>query len=303
MNYTLHQLKIFLKVVELQSVTKASEALYLTQPAVSIQLKKLQDQFDVPLTEVIGRKLYVTEFGYRMAQTAQRIITEAETIDHTINQYKGLLAGKIRIAVVSTGKYVLPYFIAQFVNQHKGINFNIDVTNKSSVLRNIENNEVDFAMVSVLPENLDVEKIELMKNELHLVGNAESPYSKSRLSTKRLEELPLIFRENGSATRNVMEEFLKSKKLSLKAKLELVSNEAVKQAVIAGLGYSIMPLIGMRTELKNGQLKIIEVNGLPISTHWYLIYNKGKRLSPAAEALVTYINVEKDRIIKNYFKD
>src|SRR5210317_817575 len=144
MNYTLHQLQVFLEIVEKRSVTKASEALFLTQPAVSIQLKKFQEQFPMPLTELIGRKIYVTPFGEEIATAARKILEEVSAIDYKTNQYQGKLAGKFSIAVVSTGKYLMPYYLSDFVNAHPGIDFRMDVTNKLKVVEDLEANKVDF---------------------------------------------------------------------------------------------------------------------------------------------------------------
>lgn len=300
MHYTLHQLKIFLQIHKHKSITRAAEEMHLTQPAISIQLKKLQDQFEIPLTEVIGRQLYITDFGEKIAEVSNKILTEAEAIKTTMNEYKGLLVGKISISIVSTGKYVMPYFLNDFMQKNKGVDFAIDVTNKSRVIESLSNNETDFALVSVLPENIPIEKIELMDNKLYLVGNSTCDTSK-KLSTTDLEKLPLIFREQGSATRMAMENFLTRYQLSVNRRLELVSNEAVKQAVNAGLGYSIMPLIGLRNELKNGEMKIIPTSGLPIITSWNLIYNRDKKLSPAAKAFIKHINETKDEVIEKCF--
>ncbi len=162
MNYTLNQLRIFLKVVQNQSVTKASEELHLTQPAVSIQLKNFQDQFEIPLTEVVGRKIYVTDFGKEIAEAAEQILQQVSTIDYKTLAYKGQLFGKIKISVVSTGKYVMPYFLADFLKMHPGVELEMDVTNKNKVVKSLQNNEVDFALVSILPEKMKVEKINLM---------------------------------------------------------------------------------------------------------------------------------------------
>lgn len=299
MHYTLHQLKIFLKIHEHQSVTKAAEELYLTQPAVSIQLKRLQDQFEIPLTEVIGRQLYSTDFGKKIAEVSKTILEEAERINTTVDQYKGLLTGKIKISVVSTGKYVIPYFLQGFMNRYPSVEIAIDVSNKVKVVEDLSRNESDFCLVSLLPENIPIHKIELMENRLHLVGNAK--YEKDKVTVKDLEKLTLILREQGSATRNVMEKYLKELKLKSYKSMELVSNEAVKQAVIAGLGFSIMPLIGLKHELNNGLLKIFPLKGLPIVTNWNLIYNKGKNLGPAASELVKFISTNKGEVVKEYF--
>lgn len=157
MNYTFHQLLIFVKICETQSITRASEELFLTQPAVSIQLKKFQDQFDIPLTEPVGRRIQITDFGYEIAKVCKQIIQETKEIELKELQYKGFLAGKLSISVVSTGKYVLPYFMSDFVKKHPNIDITIDVTNKTGVIQSLLKNETDFSLVSVLPDSLNLE--------------------------------------------------------------------------------------------------------------------------------------------------
>lgn len=301
MNYTLNQLRVFAKIVELGSITKASEELHLTQPAVSIQLKNLQDQFEIPLTEVIGRKIYITDFGKEIASAAQSILQQVDEINYKTLQHKGQVVGKLKLSVVSTGKYVMPYFLTDFLNESKGVDLIMDVTNKATVIKHLENNDVDYALVSVLPKNIAVENIPLMENRLYLVGRKtnETP---AKIKLKTLENLPLIYREQGSATRQVMEKFLSDNDIHVLKKMELTSNEAVKQAVLAGLGFSIMPLIGIKNELKNGELTIIEVKGLPIITNWNLIWLKDKKFSPAAEAYKVFLQNNKSNIISKQFE-
>ena len=160
MNYTLNQLQIFLKVVQTQSVTKASEELHLTQPAVSIQLKNFQDQFDIPLTEVVGRKIYITDFGREISEAAENILNQVYAINYKTLAYKGQLTGRLKISVVSTGKYVMPFFLASFLTENPGIDLLMDVTNKNKVVESLEKNEVDFALVSILPTTLNIEKLD-----------------------------------------------------------------------------------------------------------------------------------------------
>lgn len=301
MNYTLNQLRIFLKIVQTQSVTKASEELHLTQPAVSIQLKNFQDQFHIPLTEIVGRKIYVTDFGKEIAEAAQQILDKIETINHRTLAFKGQLYGKLKISVVSTGKYVMPYFLTDYLKTHPGIELQMDVTNKSKVVKSIQNNEVDFALVSILPDKTQVDFIELMPNKLYFVGNSSNIIPKNFKIENLLENNPLLFRENGSGTRQTMEKFIQQKNLTVPKKIELTSNEAIKQAILAGLGYSIMPLIGIRREILSKELQIIPMKGLPIKTNWFLIWPKGKNHSPAATAFLEYVKNEKNTIIQEYF--
>jgi len=301
MNYTFNQLQIFLKVVKTQSVTKASQELHLTQPAVSIQLKNFQNQFDIPLTEVVGRKIYITQFGMEIAEAAEKIIDQMHNIDYKTAAYKGQLSGRLKLSIVSTGKYIMPYFLADFVKDHQSIELEMDVTNKIKVVESLENNEVDFAFVSILPENINVDYVELMQNKLFLVGSVNDSYNKNSYGKEIFSQLPLIFREKGSGTRRMMETFIETNNIAIKKRMELTSTEAVKQSIKAGLGYSIMPLIGMKNELQYGQLRIIPVSGLPLITHWSIVWMKGKNHSPVAAAFLKYVEDNKAKIIKDQF--
>jgi DNA-binding transcriptional LysR family regulator len=289
MNYTLHQLLIFLEVVKQQSITKAAAAMYMTQPALSIQLKNFQNQFDIPLTEVIGKQLYVTDFGKSIAEIAENVIQEADAIKYKTKEYSDLLAGKLRISSASTGKYVIPYFLSGFQKRYSGIDIILDVSNKTTVVQNLKDNEVDFALVSVVPEGIDIEEELLLENKIFKVSN-------KNISTK---ESPLIFREDGSATRMAMDQYYK--KAKERKSIKLTSNEAVKQAVIAGLGNSLIPLIGIKNELNNGELHIIPTKGLPIVTSWRLIWMKKKKLSPIALTYLDFLRENKEDIIQRKF--
>ncbi len=301
MNYTLNQLQIFLKIVQTQSVTKASEELHLTQPAVSIQLKNFQEQFDIPLTEVIARRIYITDFGREIAEAAENIINQVHAINYKTLAFKGQLSGRLKISVVSTGKYVMPYFLADYMKEQTSIELLMDVTNKSKVVESLENNEVDFALVSILPTSLKIEKLDLLQNKLYLVGNSIIKFKKGTNTKDMFKTLPLIFREKGSGTLQTMENFITKNNIPVIKKMELTSNEAVKQSLLAGLGYSIMPLIGIRNELYNKELHIIPFKGLPIKTTWSLIWLKGKKHSPVSVSFLNYLKKEKENIVKDKF--
>jgi DNA-binding transcriptional LysR family regulator len=301
MNYTLNQLQIFLKIAQTQSVTKAAEELHLTQPAVSIQLRNFQDQFDIPLTEVVGRKIFITDFGREVAEAAENIINQVHAINHKTLAFKGELAGRLKISVVSTGKYVMPYFLSDFMKLHPGVELVMDVTNKNKVVESLENNEVDFALVSILPKGMNIEKLDLLPNKLFLIGNSKSIFEQKDNTKDIFEKSPLIFREKGSGTRQTMESFFEKKNISIMKKMELTSNEAVKQALLAGLGYSIMPLIGLKKVLNSKELQIIPYKGLPITTMWSLVWLKGKKHSPVSAELLNYLKQHKSEIIKDNF--
>lgn len=302
MNYTLNQLRVFLKIAETESITLASEQLNLTQPAVSIQLKNFQNQFEQPLTEIIGKRIYITQFGKEIAEKISDIIQQLEDINNKTMLFKGELKGKLKISVVSTAKYIIPYFMVDFIKKNKSVELQIDVTNKNDVIQSIENNEVDLSLVSILPAKLPIETLDLLPNKVYLVGK-DLPDEKTKIFNKSIfKEIPLIFREKGSGTRQLMENYIEQNKITVFKKLELTSNEAVKQALIAGLGYSMMPVIGLKNELMNGELQILPIKGTPIKTKWSFIWHKNKNHSPIVKAFLSYIEKNKKTIIEEKFK-
>lgn len=301
MNYTLHQLQVFYKITETLSITKAAEELFLSQPAVSIQLKNFQNQFDIPLTEIVGRQIYITDFGKEIAEAAEAILNEVYAINYKTQAYKGQLSGRLKISVVSTGKYVMPYFLSDFINNNKEVELEMDVTNKTKTLKSLKNNEIDFALVSILPKDIEVESKIILENKLFLIGNKYVDINPKNDLAEYAANYPLIYREAGSATRITMENYLDQNGIKPNMKLQLTSNEAVKQSVIAGLGLSIMPLIGLKNELDKGDLKIIPVKKLPIVSSWRLIWLKGKKFSPVANAYLKYINASHEEIKNTYF--
>ncbi|MBC7511264.1 MAG: LysR family transcriptional regulator [Ferruginibacter sp.] len=302
MNFTLHQLKVFMIVVENENVTKASKELHMTQPAVSIQLKNLQAQFDIALTEVVGRKLYITDFGQELYQIANRILTEVASINYQTQNFKGMLSGRLKISVASTGKYVMPYYLKDFLQVNPNIDLLMDVTNKTKVIKSLEHNEVDFSLVSVLPETLDIEQEILLPNKLFLTSAANSEIEILKQSSKAVfDNLPLIYREEGSGTLVTMQRYFQKANIVPNVKLELTSSEAVKQAVMAGLGFSIQSILCIKNELKLKEIKIIPVKGLPLVENWRLIWLKQKKMSEVAKAFLIYIKENKASVYKKNF--
>jgi LysR family transcriptional regulator, low CO2-responsive transcriptional regulator len=292
MNYTISQLQIFDAVVENKSITRASNLLCLSQPAVSIQLKKFQEQFKFPLIEQKGRSIRITDFGYEISQIVRLILQDLGKLQLKTQEFAGLLKGKLKISTASTGKYVIPFFLTDFLAKNNDIDLSLDVTNKAKVVKSLRQNEIDLAVVSTLPSDLEVEEELLIQNKLYLLGTIANKASK----------MPLIYRENGSATRYEMEKYFSNQTDIFKKKIELTSNESVKQAVIAGIGHSILPIIGVRNELLNQSLTIIQRNDLPIITTWRIIWLKNKKHSPASEAFLGYIKKNKQQIIERYFQ-
>lgn len=303
MNFTLHQLKVFSVIVQNKSITKAAEELNMTQPAASIQLKNFQNQFDIPLTEVLGRQLYVTAFGMEIFNIAESILNQVKTIDYKTQAFKGLLSGKLRLSVVSTGNYVMPYFLNGFLKKHPQIDLVLDVSNKANVIKDLEQNNVDFALVTVSPGHIDLHEEPLMANKLHLVASASRDLDVKKAKNKTIfNRIPLIYREEGSGTRFTMQQFFAKEAISPKIKLELTTNEAIKQAVVADIGMSIVSLLSIKNELSQNELKIIPVKGLPLKSTWKLIWLKKKNLSPVALAFLNYVKQEKEQVYNDFFK-
>jgi DNA-binding transcriptional LysR family regulator len=193
----------------------------------------------------------------------------------------------------------IDYFLADYFKLNNGVDLTMDVTNYSKVIKSLLQYEIDFALISHDPDNTKFEKLDLISNELFLVGgkSIKSPSNEDKI----INDSTFLFREEGSRTRLVMENFILKNKIKIKKKIELTSNEAVKQAVMAGLGLSLMPIIGIRNEIESGLLTIIPKKGLPIQTTWRLIWLKEKKLSPIAESYLNYLAKEKQNIIKNNF--
>lgn len=302
MNFTLHQLKVFITIVENKSITKAAIELNMTQPAASIQLKNFQDQFDIPLSEVIGRQFYVTDFGKEIYEIAQEILNKTETIQYKTEAYKGLLSGKLRISVVSTGNYVMPYFLNGFLKKHPKVELVLDVSNKTNVIKDLEQNLVDFSLVTVSPSHLELNELPIMENKLVLVAAKNNSLVSNQVNEKTIfKTIPLIFREEGSGTRHTMQEFFKQEKIAPKSQLVLTSNEAIKQAVVADIGVSIVSLLSIKNELLQNEIKIIPTKGMPLTSTWKLIYLKKKELSPVAAAFLAYVTSEKENVFNQYF--
>lgn len=301
MNYSLHQLLILARVAEFQSITKAAEALHLSQPAVSIQLKKLQEQFQVPLFHIRSKKVYMTDFGHELVKTALEMADRLEALNFRAKGASGQLSGRLSLSIVSTGKYIMPYFLERFLAANPGVELRMDVTNKAGVIRSLDQSEAELALVSALPRQLKIAEFPLLQNHLFWVAGPHFDTKNTRHTTASLKNEPLIFRETGSATRAVMEQVCDRKKVGGAKELELTSNEAVKQAVMAGLGCSVMPLIGLKNELNLGDLQLVPVKGLPVVTEWRLIWLSTRPLSPVASAYLEHLKSHKTRVFEEHF--
>lgn len=302
MNFTLQQLRAFVTVVSAGSVTRAAEELHLTQPAVSMQLRGFEDGFERPLFERVGRRMDLTPFGEEVLEHAKSILAEAHSIHRKRSEQPGEWTGNLTIATVSTGKYVLPRFLAAFAADHPQVAIQLEVTNRSRVIELLENNAIDYALVSLLPERMEVESIPLVPNELHMVAPPgwRIPNPESQGFNAWLNESPLIFRESGSGTRRAFERLLASRGISTSPVWELATNEAVKQAVMAGMGVSLMSVAGFAPEKRLGLIASTPVHG-DWETGWQLVRRKGKPLTPLRSRFEDHLVSKREAIVSEHF--
>lgn len=302
MNFTLQQLRAFVTVVSAGSVTRAAEELHLTQPAVSMQLRGFEDGFERPLFERVGRRMDLTPFGREVLVGAQAILEEAQALHRKRSEVDGEWAGSLSLVSVSTGKYVLPRFLAAFAADHPQVALQLEVTNRSRVIEMLEENAVDYAFVSLLPERMEVEALALVPNELHIIAPAgwRIPNPESAAFDEWLRESPLIFRESGSGTRRAFERLLAQRGVDATPVWELATNEAVKQAVIAGMGVSLMSIAGFAQEKRLGLLASLPMNAGQ-GTTWQLIRRKGKPLTPLRALFEGHLKSSREAIVAAHF--
>ena len=290
MNVTFRQLKVFAAVARHLSFTQAARELHLSQPAVSMQIKQLEDSAGISLFEQIGKKTYLTEAGQEMYHYSRTIAQQLVEIEEVLEQLKGVSRGHLTIAVASTANYFATRLLAAFAKAHEGVSFSLDVTNRASLLRQLEQNECDVVIMGKPPENMELVTEPFMENPLVVIAPPDHPLvEKKKISMQRLQEETFVVRESGSGTRIAMERFFDEQGFQLKTGMEMTSNEAIKQAVEAGLGLGIVSTHTLALELEAKHLVVLAVEKFPILRHWYVVHRQGKRLSPVAEAFRQFV--------------
>lgn len=289
MNLSLHQLRIFSKVAEERSYTKAAQKLFMTQPAVSIQLKQLQEQIGITLIEVIGKKVHLTQAGEYLYKATHQIEETLEDVDLFFANLKGSLTGQFTMSVVSTAKYFMPHMLGAFSRLYEGIEIDLRVSNRFEVLNDVFDNRHDLYVMSQVPDDDRLEAIPFLDNPLVLAAAVDHPLRDYKvIKPADLERFPFLLREEGSGTRMMMEELFEEWNIQPKIAMQLGTNEAVKQAVMAGLGLSILSRLSIPLELQTGNISIIEMENFPLESHWYLLYQKTKELSPIAQTFIDF---------------
>ncbi len=296
---TLHQLKVFEATARHGSFTRAAEELFLTQPTVSMQVKQLTKAIGLPLFEQVGKRLYLTDAGRELFSTCQDIFENLEQLEMTVANLKGMKQGKLRLAVITTTKYFMPRLLGPFCQQYPGIDVSLTVTNHERVIERLSNNQDDLYVMSQIPDNIDVKAHPFLDNPLVVVAPQNHPLAKEKnISLKRLAEEPFIMREPGSGTRRAFQKLLDAQKLSIKVRLELGSNEAIKQAIAGGLGLSVLSRHTLLTD--NSEVTVLDVEGFPIERDWYVVYLAGKQLSVVASTFLEYLQEEATRLAEGY---
>ncbi len=287
---TFRQLKVFEAIARHGSFTRAAEELYLTQPTVSMQIKKLTDAVGLPLLEQVGKRIFLTDAGRELRDTCREIFERLSRFEMTIAEMKGLKQGHLRLAVVTTAKYFAPRLLGPFCQRYPGIDLALKVTNRERVLERLAENLDDLYIIGQPPEDLDVEYRAFLENPLVVLAPANHPLAgRRRIPLERLVQEPFLVREPGSGTRAAFERLLADHGLALNIRMELGSNEAIKQAIVGGLGLSVLSRHTLALDAAMGGLAILDVEHFPIRRHWYVAWPAGKQPSVVARTFLEYL--------------
>lgn len=287
---TLHQLKVFEAAARHSSFTRAAEELFLTQPTVSMQIKQLTKTVGLPLFEQVGRKLFLTDAGRELKATCQQVFSQLAQFEMKIADLKGVKQGNLRLAVVTTAKYVIPRLLGPFCQRYPGIDVALTVTNHDQLIDRLNDNQDDLYILTQSPENQDITSIPFLENPLVVLAPGNHPLVKERrIPISRLSEEAFIMRETGSGTRRAVQKLFDQEGVTARVRLELGSNEAIKQAVAGGLGISVLSQHTLALEEDCRQIAILDVENFPIQRHWYVIHLSGKQLSVVARTFLDYL--------------
>ena len=295
---TFRQLEILLAVYEQGSIKSAADTLFLTQPTVSMQLKKLAESIGLPLYQQVGRKLKFTDAGRATVKTARQILQSCEELDMHLSSLKGLEVGTLRLAVTTTAKYFIPHLLGPFCERYPGIDIQLTIANRRQVIERVENGSDDFYVFSHLPQDLDLEVIEFMSNDLVAIAQVDHPFTKQKVvSLQEFCQQDFLIREEGSGTRYATEAFFKKQPYQPNIKMTIASNEAIIHSVLSRLGVSILSA----HTLAFGNVydvKVINVESLPIQTHWSFSWTRSQSLSPIAKVFLNYVETEGRKMMR-----
>lgn len=300
---TLRQLQIFEVVARHLSFTRAAEELFITQPTVSIQLKQLADIVGMPLLEQVGKRIFLTDTGQELLTVVHQIFDGLSRFEMIVSDMKGVKAGKLRIAVITTAKYFVPRLLGPFCERFPGIDISLKVTNRERLLQRLEDNADDLYILGQLPEHLDMQVEPFLENPMVVLASHNHPLAgQKNIPAERIAEEPFLMRESGSGTRLATEGFFKERGLPINFRMELGSNEAIKQAVAGGLGITVLSAHTLALEKSGDELAILDVEGFPIRRQWYVAYSSGKQLSVVARTFLEFLQKESKPMADRYMQ-
>ncbi len=300
MHVTLRQLQVFESVASNLSFTQASRDLHLSQPAVSMQVRQLEEAIGLPLFEKLGKRIGLTECGREVYHYSRSIGGALQEMEEVIASLKGVNRGRLAVAVASTINYFAPRLLAAFHDAFPGIALQLDVTNREQLVQLLETDAIDIVLMGQPPDQVDVESGVFMDNPLVVVAPPSHPLTTaSNIGLDRLAREIFVMREPGSGTRQAMERFFVEHGISIRHGMQMTRNEAIKQSVRAGLGLSVVSLHTIELELATGELVILDVEGFPIERQWHLVHRRGKRLSPAARAFREFVLSEARSLVES----
>lgn len=287
---TLHQLRIFHAVAQNGSFARAAEALHLSPPTLSLQVKQLSESVGQPLFEQLGKKIYLTAAGRTLAAACEDIEARMERLGEDLAALQGVERGSVKLAILTTVKYTVPKLLGGFCAAHPGIDVAMVVGNREKLLQRLAGNEDDLYIMGQPPDQMDVVSEAFADNPLVLVAPPDHPLvGKKRIAPERLRSEPFILREPGSGTRLTSEKFFADHSVTMKNRLEVGSNEAIKQTVAGGLGLAVLSAHTVTAELALGELVQLDVRGFPLIRRWHVVVPRGKRLSAAAQAFKDWL--------------
>ena len=291
--WTLRQLDLFAAVARTGSLTRAAAEAHLTQPAVSMQLRALEEASGLPLVEPSGRGIQLTDAGREFAAQVEEVLERVQHLDDLAARWRGVRSGRVRLGVVSTAKYFVPRLLAQFLRGHPGVDFRLTIHNREQILAELRANTVDYVIMGRPPEDIDCAATAFAPNLLGIVAAPEHPLSRrKRMKLAELADEPFIVREHGSGTRAAMERLFASRRVRFRTSMEMASNESIKQAVIAGLGLGFLSLHTVSNEVAWGRIALLDVEGLPVRRQWYAVRRGSRRLSSAAAEFGAFLERE-----------
>jgi LysR family transcriptional regulator, low CO2-responsive transcriptional regulator len=296
---TLPQLRLFEATARLGSFTRAAQELHMAQPTASVQIKKLSETVGVPLFEQVGKRLYLTDAGRRLYESCREVFRAFETLEESLVRMRGLEAGRLRLAVSTTGMCFAPRLLGAFVAQHPAVETSMQAHNRQTLVERLAGNEDDLYLFADAPEMEDVVAQELLPNPMVVLARDDHPLAgKKNIAFAQLATEPFLMREEGSGARRIAMRLFRNHGLAPRIRMELGTNEAIKEAILAGMGVTIMSRHTFGLDPESSRYVCLDVEGFPLENHWYLVYPSGKQLSAMARAFLDFARAEAKGLVR-----